>query len=108
MSESKTYAIIQLAGKQHLVHVGDQLKVNALSQDANTEFKTEDVLLVKTDKDAQIGQPLVKGVSVTLKVVENKKDKKIRVAKFKAKSRYRKVYGHRQPVSLLEVVSINA
>ncbi|MBU0576523.1 bL21 family ribosomal protein, partial [Patescibacteria group bacterium] len=45
--------------------------------------------------------------SVTLKLLNHGRSKKIRVGKFRAKSRYRKVFGHRQPQSTVEVVKIN-
>jgi large subunit ribosomal protein L21 len=62
--------------------------------------------IVPTAARVEIGAPLVKGATVTLKVKTHQKGDKIRVAKYKAKSRYRRVYGHRQPETTVEVVSI--
>jgi len=56
----------------------------------------------------QIGQPEVEKAGVVLKVLEHGKDKKISVRRFKSKSRYRKNKGHRQGISIVEVVSIKA
>src|SRR5258708_17503647 len=100
------YAVIQLAGKQYKVTEGEKLVVNSLNQNKDAEVNIADVLLVVGDKDVQIGDPLVKGSSVKLKVVENQRSPKLRVATYHAKSRYRRVIGHRQVESVVEVVSI--
>jgi len=105
MSESN-YAIIQLVGKQHLVSENDQIKVDNLNLEEGKSFTTQDVLLVVDGEKKLIGTPLVAGASVTLKVLSNQKDKKIRVATYKAKSRERKVRGHRQHTTTLIVEKI--
>ena len=101
-----TYAIVQLQGKQYKVSPKDQLVVDKLDLDVGKSLKTNDVLLVHEDKKTQIGTPFVKGVEVEFKVLEQGKGEKIRVAKYRAKSRYRKVKGHRQHLTKLEVVKI--
>ncbi len=103
-----TYAIIQLAGKQYKVAEGDQLVVDRLENEAEAEFDTSDVLLVAQEGKTSIGEPLVKGASVSLKIIDHHKGEKIRVAKYKSKSRYRRVYGHRQHQTTVEVVKIAA
>lgn len=102
------YAIIQLNGKQFKVEQGDVLEVDRLETEPGKTFKITDILLINDGKSTKIGQPLVEKASVTLKVVENKKGKKIRVATYRAKSRNRKVKGHRQPLSTVEVTKIEA
>ncbi|MBD3279619.1 MAG: 50S ribosomal protein L21 [Candidatus Pacebacteria bacterium] len=108
MSDSK-YAIIQLAGKQYQVQEGDQFIVDRLDQKEAKTWQTSDVLLVaEPKKTAKIGTPLVKGAKVTLKVLQHQRSPKLRVAKYRAKSRYRRVKGHRQHQSLVSVVKIKA
>lgn len=102
------YAVISLAGTQHVVSEGETLTVNRLDQEADASFDIKDVLLVVDGEKRQIGAPLVEGASVTLKVVTHDKGEKIRVATFKAKSRQHKVRGHRQSLTTVEVVSIKA
>ncbi len=102
-----TFAVIQLAGKQYKVQVGETLTVNQLSQTEGTEFTVSDVLFVGTDKSLEVGTPLVSKASVALKVVSHQKGDKIRVGKFRNKSRYRKVLGHRQHESTVEVLRIS-
>ena len=100
------YAIIQLLGKQHKVSLGDTIVVDRLPQEEGKTFEIKEVLLVADGADLKIGQPLVEGASVSLKVLSHDKAKKIRVATYKAKSRTRKVKGHRQHQSTLEITKI--
>lgn len=65
-----------------------------------------DILLYSDGSKAVIGDPEVKGVSVKASVLEEKLGKKVRVARFKKKSRYKKVKGHRQPVSVIKIEKI--
>lgn len=100
------YAVISLAGFQHVVTEGETLTVNRLPQAEGDTVKLKDVLLVVDGDVRTVGAPLVPDAIVTLKVVTHGKGDKIRVAKFKAKSRYHKVIGHRQPQTTVEVVAI--
>jgi len=100
------YAIIQLAGKQYKISEGDTLQINRLDVDADQDLVVEDVLLTASDAGTIIGTPLVEKAKVTLKVVDHYKGEKIRVAKYKSKSRYRRVNGHRQPLTTVTVTKI--
>lgn len=102
------YAIIQLVGKQFKVSEGEKITVDRLEVEEGKSLDVTDVLLINDDKELKIGEPLVKGAKVSLKALSNHKGEKIRVAKYKAKSKYRKVNGHRQLLSTLEVVKITA
>lgn len=103
-----TYAIIQLQGKQHRVTVGDQLIVDRLENEDNTRLVVTDVLLTNVDAKITLGRPFVKAASVELQVVEKTKGEKIRVFKYKSKSRYRKTRGHRQAQTLVTVTAVKA
>ena len=58
-----------------------------------------------TGKTFELGQPLLKG-KVSAEVVDHVLGEKIRIAKFKAKSRYRKVRGFRSKLTKLKIVKI--
>jgi len=102
------YAVIQLLGKQHRVTEGETIVVDSVSQEDGAKFDVTDVLLVVDGDKISIGQPTVEKAKVTLSVVAQGKGKKIRVVKFKSKSRYRRVKGHRQHLSTLKVEKIIA
>lgn len=100
------YAVIQLQGKQFRVQEGDEFLVDQLDKEAGSKFEVSDVLLLVNGDARKIGQPLVEGAKVSCELVSNQKGEKIRVAKYKAKSRYRKVQGHRQYQSTVKVLKI--
>ncbi len=100
------YAVIQTGGKQYQVSEGDTLEVEKLEGKAKAKLTFDKVLLVVDDKKISLGQPLVKGAKVTAEILEQKKGDKIRVAKFKAKSRYRRIQGHRQLLTKLKILKI--
>ncbi len=100
------YAVIQFAGKQYRVEPGQELTFNGITAEEGKIVTVSDVLLTVDGDKVTVGQPLVQGAAVKLKVKSHQKSDKIRVAKYKAKSRYRRVYGHRQPETTVEVVSI--
>lgn len=99
------YAVIKLSGKQHKVSLGDKITVDRLENEPGKSFAIKDVLLVVDGNKRSIGTPLT-GDTVTAEVLEQKKDKKIRVATYKAKSRYRRVKGHRQHISVVRITAI--
>lgn len=100
------YAVIQLNGKQYRVTENQVITVDRIEQEAGSTFSAPEVLLVVDGAKRSIGTPTVAKATVTLEVVEHAKDDKIRVATYKAKSRTRRVYGHRQHITDVKVVSI--
>jgi len=101
------YAVVQLSGKQYKVSEGDTLVVNKIEEaQEGKEFSTSDVLLIANGKDVKIGTPLIAKAVVKFDVLAQQKGDKLRVARYAAKSRYRRVVGHRQRETILKVVSI--
>lgn len=87
------YTIIEIAGKQYRVEPGKPFEVTM--QEEVLEAK---VLMIADNGKVSIGKPYLKDV-VKLKILEQKKGKKIRVAKFHAKANYRRVRGFRPQIS---------
>lgn len=102
------YAVIKLQGKQYKLTEGEQLTVDLLDIEPGKTFDVTEVLLVAGEAKEKIGQPLVKDAKVTLKVIESGKGDKLRVFKYKSKSRYRKTLGHRQQQTTVQVERISA
>jgi large subunit ribosomal protein L21 len=95
------YAVISFGGKQFKVSEGDTFKIER----QKTPLKV-DVLMYSEDDNVLVGVPTLAEVEVTAAVLEEKRDKKIRVGRFKSKSRYRRVKGHRQPISIVKIEKI--
>lgn len=100
-------AVIKTGGKQYLVQTGSKLRVEKLvAPDNKIDFK-EALLVADVDgKEVVIGKPTV-ATSIKVEVVKQGRDKKINVVHYKAKVRYHKKYGHRQPYTELKVVSLS-
>lgn len=94
-----SFAIVRVGGKQLKISTGDKIEILGIPN--------PEVLLFSNGDNVEFGDPVLSKYSVTLKLVEEKRTKKVRVARFKSKSRYRRVKGHRQPIGLYEVVSIS-
>lgn len=102
-----TWAVIKTGGKQYKVAVGENLAVEKLT--AKGESVTFDqVLLVSSNGKLQIGKPSVEKAKVKAKILGDFKDKKIRVVKFKSKSRYLRTNGHRHQKTKIQIEKIES
>ena len=100
------YAIIETGGKQLKVEVGSTIFVEKLDVAEGEEVVLDKVLFIG-DEASTIGNPYVKGASVTAKVEKQGKEKKVTIYKYNAKKHYHKKQGHRQPYTKLVIDSIN-
>jgi large subunit ribosomal protein L21 len=99
-------AVIKTGGKQYKVKEGDVLKIEKIDKKEGAKISFETLLVADTEgKEVNIGKPLVKG-SVEAKLLEQGKDKKISVIKYKSKTRYLRNKGHRQNFSKVEIIKI--
>lgn len=101
------YAIIKTGGKQYVVEEGKVISIEKLDVEEGAEVTFDEVLLVSGD-GVKIGAPNVAGAKVTGKVLEQGKERKIRIFKYKAKSNYRRRQGHRQPFTKVKIEKIEA
>ncbi len=101
------YAIIATGGKQYKVAEGDIIKVEKLGVEAGEAYTFDQVLAV-SDDGLKVGSPTVEGASVDATVVENGKDRKVIVYKYKRKTGYHRKNGHRQQYSAVKIEKIHA
>ncbi len=99
-------AIIETGGKQYLVKKGDRIQVEKLGGDAGSTVSFDKVLFTSDGKDFQLGKPYLNGAKVEAKILKQGRGKKIRVFKYKAKSKYRRTIGHRQHFTEVEITKI--
>jgi len=99
------FSVIKTGGKQYKVQEGDTLMVEKLEHDG-AKVVFDEVLLLSNEKDVKVGQPFISGAKVEAKVIEDGKDKKKMVFRFKAKTRRRKKKGHRQPFTKVQITKI--
>lgn len=102
------YSIIEQGGAQFKVTQGDTINVPLINAEAGTEITIDKVLLTGEGEAIRVGTPLVSGVSVTAKVLEHAQADKVMIIKRKRRKDYRRVNGHRQQFTKIQIVSINA
>jgi len=99
-------AVIRTGGKQYLVKENQEILVDQLPFKAKTKINLEALAIIDTEKDnLQLGTPVLKE-TIKAEIKENLKGDKLRIAKFKAKSRYRKVKGYRHQLSKIKIDKI--
>jgi len=99
-------AVVKTGGKQYLVKENDQLIVDQIAGKAKDKLELETLAVFdETGSQLDLGTPMVK-TKVTAELIENLKGDKIRVAKFKAKVRYRKVRGFRARLTKIKIIKI--
>ena len=99
------YAVIRTGGKQYRVEKGERLEVELVGADEGAELELTPLLLV--DGDNVLATPKeLSGATVKAKVVGATRGPKIDGFIYKPKSNNRRRYGHRQDLSVLEIIGI--
>jgi large subunit ribosomal protein L21 len=102
-------ATIKTQGQQFAVSEGDILIVNRYpNTEAGSTVEITDVLSFGEGADFKIGSPTLAGATVTAKVLENKRGKKVIVFKKKKRKGHEKKRGHRQELSVIKIETIKA
>lgn len=101
------YAIVRSGGKQYKVFKDLVITVDRLSSKVGEKILLDDVLIyVNDDGKLNLGRPKVLGVNIKGTILEHTKGEKIRIAKFKAKAKYRRVIGYRQHLTKIKIEDI--
>ena len=101
------YAVIKTGGKQYRVEQGDMLTIEKLDTEAGKTVTFDDVLLIGTETETVADEKALAKASVKATVLEQLKDDKILVFKYKAKKGYKRTQGHRQRVTKIKIDSIS-
>src|SRR5690554_8195483 len=102
------YAVIKSGGKQYCVKEGQLLRLEKIELEAGATVNFEEVLLVGNGDDVKIGEPLVKGATVTAEVIAQGRHKKVNILKFKRRKHHMKRMGHRQWFTEVKITGIKA
>lgn len=100
------YAIIKTGGKQYKVQTGDKIDVEKLALEVGDETSFSDVLAVGDGAGLTFGTPHVAGATVTAKVVDQFRAKKVTAFKYRRRKGYHKTKGHRRQLTKLEITGI--
>lgn len=100
-------AVIELGWNQFIVRKGDVIDVKKLEKEVGSKFTMEALLISDEEgKETKVGEPVISGSKIDLKVLEQFKWEKVRVFKMKSKKRYMKNTWFRAHLTKLEVLNI--
>jgi large subunit ribosomal protein L21 len=98
------YAVIKTGGKQHRVKPGDVIEVEKIVADDET-VTFQPLMVVDDEGVVHVGSEAAKG-TVTAKPLGEKKGDKVKIFKYRPKSGYARKAGHRQLLTMLEILEI--
>lgn len=101
------FAVVKISGKQHLIQVGDVIDIAADLGKVGDKLDFKEVLLLSLSDKLQIGEPVVSGAEILGEVIFAGRGEKLRISKFKAKSRYRKTIGFRADLTKIKITSLD-
>lgn len=98
-------AVVKTGGKQYIAKENDFLVVDRLSLEQGVDCELDAVAIFDPEGDVEVGTPLL-DKKVKAKVIEHVAGDKLRISRFKAKVRYRKIRGFRPKYTKIQVLSI--
>ena len=101
------YAIVKTGGKQYKVAPGDKLNVEKLPGEAGDKV-TLDAICIVDGKNVEADPSKAAGTKVEAVIVEQFRDKKILVFKFKKRKNYKKLQGHRQDMTRIQITAVGS
>lgn len=102
------FAVVATGGKQYRLEKGSRVSIEQIEGERGAEVVLNDVLMIGQEEKVLIGRPFLKGCSVTAKIVEQYRGEKLIIFKKLKRHGKRLKKGHRQNLTRLEVISIEA
>ena len=102
------YAVIRTGGKQYKVHEDQILKIEKLEGTEGSQIEFDDVLMYSDGEIITLGDPKIENALVKAHILDQGKDKKVLVFKYKRRKGYRKMRGHKQFYTEIKIDSIAA
>lgn len=100
------FAIVDIAGKQFKVSPEQKIFVPKLVNEVGETLQFTKVLLADQEGKVTIGRPHIDGSSITAKVLDHGKDKKVIVFYKKRRKGYRKLKGHREQFTKISIEKV--
>lgn len=102
------FAVVKIGGHQYKVTEGEEIAVDKLEGEKGKNLTLNEVLLVVDGEKVKVGQPWVKEGKVEAEIVDQIKGEKVRVAKYRAKTGYRRVRGFRPLLTKIKIKKISS
>lgn len=102
------FVVVQIGSSQFKVAEGDTISANRLADEEGKNVTLDKVLMFSNGEDVRVGQPYLKDVKVTAKVLKHTRGKKLIAFKFRRRKNYARKKGHRQDLTALNITKISA
>ncbi|HAF29300.1 MAG TPA: 50S ribosomal protein L21 [Bacteroidales bacterium] len=100
------YAIVEIAGQQFKVEKDNKIFVHHLDAEEGAVVEFDKVLLIDNDGKVKVGKPTVKAAKISAKILVHQKGDKVLVFKKKRRKGYKKMNGHRQQFTQIQIQDI--
>jgi large subunit ribosomal protein L21 len=102
------YAVLKTGGKQYRIAAGEVVEVEKCFAAVGDKIEFGPPLLLQKEEQIITDPDQLKNAKVICQVLQQGRDKKIRVFKKKRRKNYRRSQGHRQSFTRLKVLEIVA
>ena len=102
------FAIVQVGSSQYKIKEGDTIDTCRLDQEEGKTITLDNVLLLVNEKDTRIGQPFLKDVKITAKILKHSLAAKVIAFKFRRRKHSSRKRAHRQQLTKLNITKISA
>ncbi|HEY1860078.1 MAG TPA: 50S ribosomal protein L21 [Gemmataceae bacterium] len=99
------YAVFEDGSRQYRVSEGDRVKVDYREAEPGAQLEFKRVLLYQSGDETRIGQPTIEGMRIVGDVVDHPSIK-LYIQHFRRRKNYRRLKGHRQYYTELQIRNI--
>ncbi len=100
------YAIIETGGKQYKITIGSYIVIEKINKHENKKIIFKNIILIFYKNKIITNKKKINNYIIKGKIIENIKNKKIKILKFKRRKHYKKIAGHRQKLQKVKIYSI--
>ncbi len=100
------FAVIRYKDRQYRLREGDVVAFDKLEADVGSQLELDGVLMAGDENGVEVGNPVLEGARVTAEVISHERAPKVEVFKLKRRKGYKRLRGHRQPYTLVKILSV--
>ncbi|MEK9638218.1 MAG: 50S ribosomal protein L21 [Pelagibacteraceae bacterium] len=101
-----SFAIFETGGKQYKASASKIIEIEKLNAEKGKIIQFKNILLLSDDKSTEVGNPTIQGAVVEAKLLDLVKDRTVKVFHKRRRKHSRKMNGHRQRHSKIQITKI--
>jgi large subunit ribosomal protein L21 len=98
--------IIEILGRQYNVKKDDIIAIDKIQDLKDKKLEFDKVLMFKDNDKVILGEPYIKNAKVKAVVVDQVRDAKVLVFKYRRKKNYKRLRGHKQHFTMVKIEDI--